>query len=173
MLSYFSGPTKTDESIALKIDNIKKQFRENQTNIETHSQKYKDLIKFTNVLSEGYVSSIKLIVDISSLLESYKELLNEISTGLSKVDDTFKNGLNTTDIRNLKNITEDNIIKLKSTFNAEYDKLATLVKTSTNNQNYIQNLDKVKDLVNNTPSIVGGYRTPKRRQRKAFLNPKP
>lgn len=139
---------ESGNNVKAQIAKLKQQFQDNQQLARKHALKYNELLSFANVMSEGYLASMQVVIDVSSLLGAYKDLLDEITKGVSEFDSIFKSGLNQSDIEKLKNLTENNLHQIKNVFSVEYDKLYKLIAAaSDNNPKYISDLERVKSAV--------------------------
>lgn len=144
----FLRPSEDNGNVKAQIAKLKQQFQDNQSIVKKHAMKYNELLSFANVMSEGYIASMQVIIDVSGLLASYKDLLGEISRGMADFDNLFKNGINQNDIEKLKHLTDTNLKQINDVFAVEYDKLYNLISsTSGTNSTYLTDLEKVKGAV--------------------------
>jgi hypothetical protein len=147
-LGQFSlaSPPKTTEK---QINELKEQWA--QANIKSAKQleRYKELVKFTNTLSEAYVNNIKVTIDVSNLLNAYNELLDEISKGLTSLQLNSNTGVRSEDVERLKNLTLLNIENINKTFTSGYDKVSNALKASSASPEQLRNLETAKISIEN------------------------
>lgn len=134
-LSWFFKSNKNDnkqlgETLA-STDNIKAEIANMQGNIVKTSKayrdnikKYKDIAKFNQHLTKSYVNNMKVIVDVSELLNSYASVFNSLRDEFGKMEAAVGKTLNITDFEYLENLTQDKIESL----NAEFQKQAHGIK---------------------------------------------
>lgn len=134
-LSWFFKSNKTDnkqlgETLA-STDNIKAEIANMQGNIVKTSKayrdnikKYKDIAKFNQHLTKSYVNNMKVMVDVSELLNSYASVFNALRDEFGKMEAAVGKSLNLTDFEYLENLTQDKIESL----NTEFQKQANGIK---------------------------------------------
>lgn len=146
MLGVLSSPG-TSTNLNSQISKLKDQFVKNKEIAKEHAAKYNELITFANVMSDGYIASMQVIVDVSSLLNSYKDLLEELNTGIAEIGTAFNTGINASELEKLKNSTENSLSKIKNVFSTEYEKLYSVISRVSGNPQFISDLNNVKALV--------------------------
>lgn len=160
--SYTSASGSETQNIIGKIGSVKKQFRDNQEALQEYSGKYKKLLEFAKTMSGGYVNSVQVIADISTLLTAYKDLFDEIAANLQAFDFTLRSELRKDEIEQLRRATQQNMDILKATFNSEYMKIRTMIQeVSANPSESVRHLDAVKDVIertSDTAALRGGKR---------------
>lgn len=134
-LSWFFKSNKNDnkqlgETLA-STDNIKAEIANMQGNIVKTSKayrdnikKYKDIAKFNQHLTKSYVNNMKVMVDVSELLNSYASVFNALRDEFGKMEAAVGKSLNLTDFEYLENLTQSKIENL----NAEFQKQANSIK---------------------------------------------
>lgn len=134
-LNWFFKSNKTDnkqlgETLA-STDNIKAEIANMQGNIVKTSKayrdnikKYKDIAKFNQHLTKSYVNNMKVMVDVSELLNSYASVFNALRDEFGKMEAAVGKSLNLTDFEYLENLTQDKIESL----NTEFQKQANGIK---------------------------------------------
>lgn len=134
-LSWFFKSNKNDnkqlgETLA-STDNIKAEIANMQGSIVKTSKayrdnikKYKDIAKFNQHLTKSYVNNMKVMVDVSELLNSYASVFNALRDEFGKMEAAVGKSLNLTDFEYLENLTQAKIENL----NAEFQKQANGIK---------------------------------------------
>lgn len=134
-LSWFFKSNKNDnkqlgETLA-STDNIKAEIANMQGSIVKTSKayrdnikKYKDIAKFNQHLTKSYVNNMKVMVDVSELLNSYASVFNALRDEFGKMEAAVGKSLNLTDFEYLENLTQSKIENL----NAEFQKQANGIK---------------------------------------------
>lgn len=136
-------------------------------------QHYKELVKFTNTLSDSYINSVRVIVDVSSLLNSYNDLLDEISRGLSQLENTIDTSMKSSEIEQLKNLTLSNIEKINQTFTSGYDRISKAIAVAS--PSHLGALEDTRSSISrlntsgvrSTLSQSGGSKRPKNKVRRS------
>jgi hypothetical protein len=104
------------ESVKGSIVKTNKQYRE-------EISKYKEIAKFNQQISNGYIKNLEAMVDISRVLNYYIEIFTVLRDEFEKNEKELGNSLKTEDISYLENITRSKIDQLNTTFFAETEKL--------------------------------------------------
>lgn len=153
--SRSSSAASETQNIIGKIGSVKKQFRDNQEALQEYSGKYKKLLEFAKTMSDGYVNSVQVIADISTLLTAYKDLFDEIAANLQAFDFTLRSELRKDEIEQLRRATQQNMEILKATFNSEYVKIRSMIQeVSANPSESVRHLDAVKGVIDRTSEMA-------------------
>jgi hypothetical protein len=88
--------------------------------------KYKEIAKFNQQISNGYIKNLEAMVDISRVLNYYIEIFMVLRDEFAKNEKELGNSLKTEDISYLENITRSKIDQLNTTFFDETEKLKKL-----------------------------------------------
>ena len=128
-------------------DNIKTKADAYQ-NMKDRIKKLSDLNK---KLADGYELSLRIVVDVSKLLENYVKMFDELEKMIEVLDTDV--GIKQEDINYISNLTKESIIKITTDFN---DKFPTIVSAfeKEGNKDSIATATKLKSIVNELPMDV-------------------
>ena len=94
---------------------IKKTSRTYQNDIK----KYKEVAKLNEHLTKSYVANLKVIVDVSELLNSYTGVFNSMKEEFSKMETAAGRPLELSDFNYLENLTKSKMEDLNSEFSKQ------------------------------------------------------
>lgn len=97
-------------TLQAKIDNASKAIKANQ-------EKYDKLAAYATSMTNGYVKSIELVIDMTKILSSIKKLLDELTNMGIKGDQ----------LQTLKNETNQKLTQLSATLNSQFDTIKSFV----------------------------------------------
>lgn len=128
-----------------QLNDLKAKVKDKQTKLQEYSTKNKAMFDLSKKLTEGYVSSISIIIDLSTLLAAYKDIVDDVSHMLDSIN------VSDTSLDNLKTETNTKLAQIKDKFATEHARLATMLKNS-KNETFLQNLDNIKRMIDNPVS---------------------
>lgn len=105
---------------------------------------YSELVKFTNALSDSYVHTIKVVIDVSSLLNSYNALLGDMLTGLKDLEVSMNTGVSSSDVEQLRNQTLKQIDDINNIFKDDFNKISKAVYNASNDAELRQHVTDTK-----------------------------
>jgi hypothetical protein len=131
MNSLFNTNVKQNESFIKKLEELKVQWEDHKKKINSMKMNKSELIEYTKKISEGYVSNINIIVDISSILINYREFMNDLVKDMQTVFDDTKSIsiLSQSDLDSLKNTTDKKLDELREYFNKNLPTLMSEFKS--------------------------------------------
>ncbi len=86
---------------------------------KTELKKYRELSKFNEQLSQSYVANLRIIVDISNLLNSYNEFFELFKTRLAEIDQELGIPISSDDFDYLRRLTTEQMGQLNNVFKNE------------------------------------------------------
>ena len=107
------------ESMKGSIVRTNKKYRE-------EISKYREIAKFNQQISNGYIKNLEAMVDVSRILNYYIEIFNLIRDEFSKNEQLMGNSLKTADIGYLEKLTKSKVDELNGKFMVESEKLKKL-----------------------------------------------
>jgi len=107
------------ESMKGSIVRTNKKYRE-------EISKYREIAKFNQQISNGYIKNLEAMVDVSRVLNYYIEIFNIIREEFSKNEQLMGNSLKTADIGYLEKLTKSKVDELNGKFMVESEKLKKL-----------------------------------------------
>lgn len=98
-------------------------------------------------LSTNYNSSLKMIIDISNLLERYNKVFSLLDKNIKNIENSFK--YTNSDLNYIKKFTDNNFKKLNEDFNKQTNNMITLY----NNQGLTAKANNIQRLKNSYNKI--------------------
>lgn len=115
-----SGTPSEIEQVKGTIINTNKKYRE-------EISKYRDIARFNQQLSTGYIRNLEAMVDVTKTLNYYAEIFNVLRAELQRNDEVLgASKLKLEDITHLENLTRNKIDSLNQGFMSESEKLKRL-----------------------------------------------
>lgn len=111
-----SGVPSDLEAMKGNIVRTNKKYREELS-------KYREIAKFNQQLSNGYIRNLEAMVDVSRVMNYYIEIFNLLRDEFDKNDKLLGTSLKTTDISYLERLTKSKIDELNNRFLTESEKL--------------------------------------------------
>lgn len=102
------------------------------------------LLKYADVMSENYTSSLRIIIDISEVLQIYNDIITEFLVVLEDAQ------IDTSKLSELDTLASDRVSQIREAFQKDFSKLYDFVSKSTNKPEYLENLKKVKETFETT-----------------------
>jgi hypothetical protein len=139
-------------------------------------QNYRELSKFNEQLSRSYVANLKIIVDISKLLNGYNEFFDMFKSKLAEIDQELAIPISSDDFDYMRRLTTEQLVQLNDTFKKETGNLKRLYsrygrQREFNDVDVAEKLfDRTKTMGDTTyaaikPSTGGKKRTNKKRNK--------
>jgi len=129
-------------SLRRDIDLLKEKLTERRAKHDVFKRKIDNLTRYTTAMSEGYVSSLNVIIDISSILEAYKTLMEELIKIVKETD------LSVESLGDLSLLTKEKLAEVQKFFYERHDKLKALVAETAPDKiksESLRNLEQIKD----------------------------
>ena len=127
-----------------KLDQIRTVLpKTTQSNTLLHA-KMESITDINNKLAQSYDVSLRIIVDVSKLLNQYIAFFNEIDALLVKLDSTVSDNLTGDYIKYINRLTSENIDKMTSEFK---NQLNTILPLFNKNNIPSKNLTQYSDLL--------------------------
>lgn len=132
-----------------QLADLRKKLKEKQQKASEYAAKNKSMLELSKLLSDGYVSSINIIIDISGLLTSYKEVVTDLVATLESLNIT-DNGL-----IELQTETKAKLADLDVKFTEGLKKLTDVIQNSKDKESYSKNLKNL-EAVKEAAKLQGG-----------------
>ena len=94
------------------LEKMQNNIKKNNEKVKKFQGKVTELRKFNNKLSEGYQLSLKMVVDVSDLLQRYVGIFEMLENLMTNIESTFE--FNDQDFRYIRDLTEKSIEDIKS-----------------------------------------------------------
>lgn len=107
---------KDSEKIKAEIDNVQGSLLKNSKYYQDNIKKYKDIAKFNQQLTRSYISNMKVMVDVSDLLNNYANVFSSLREEFAKMESALGKPLELADFEYLENLTKTKIDVLNSEF---------------------------------------------------------
>ncbi len=134
--SWFFKPKSDEKTLGVNLgskENIKAEIDRMQGSIVKTSKtyqdnitKYKEIAKLNQQLTRSYVANLKVIADVSELLNSYSGVFISLKSEFGKMEEALGKPLNITDFEYLQSITRGKIDALNIEFMKQTDGLKKL-----------------------------------------------
>jgi hypothetical protein len=106
-----------------KIETFKNKLKKNTSSSQELSGKVKSLTELNKNVSESYNVSLKIIVDVTKLLNQYMVYFNEIEKLMESFNTEQSNSLSNNYFVNINKITSEKIDELSANFKSQVDNL--------------------------------------------------
>ena len=127
--SWFFKPKKNNKTLGVNLgngDGIKAEIDKMQGSIvkasrgyQNNIKKYKDIAQFNQHLTKSYVANMKVIVDVSELLNSYTGVFNSLKDEFAKMEEAMGRQLDKSDFEYLESLTKSKMEQLQTEFNKQ------------------------------------------------------
>lgn len=134
--SWFSRPknnTKTlgvtlgaEDGVKAELDKMQGAIKKTSRTYQDDIKKYKDIAKFNQHLTKSYVANLKVIVDVSELLNSYSSVFISMKDEFAKMDTAVGRPLELSDFEYLENLTKAKMEDLNLEFAKQTEGLKKL-----------------------------------------------
>ncbi|QOI90197.1 hypothetical protein QKU58_gp134 [Pyramimonas orientalis virus] len=136
----------TNAGFKNKIESFRDRLKKNTDSSKDLTGKVKSLTELNKNVSESYNVSLKIIVDVTKLLNQYMVYFNEIEKLMESFTTDQSNTLNNNYFSHINKITSEKIDELSSNFQNQLDNLKTIY---TKNNIQTNDLDKYSNLLDN------------------------
>lgn len=126
-----------------KIKEVVKTTTDSQVDLK---EKLKSITEINNKLAQSYDVSLRIIVDVSKLLNQYTAFFNDIDELLLKLDASSKDNVTGEYIKYINKLTSDNIDKMTNEFKSQ---LQNIVPMFEKNDIPAGNLNEYSSLLDN------------------------
>lgn len=135
-LGWFSRPKNnsktlgvtlgTQDGVKAELDKMQGAIKKTSKTYQEDIKKYKEIAKFNQHLTKSYVANLKVIVDVSELLNSYSGVFNSLKEEFSKMETAVGRPLELSDFEYLENLTRSKMDDLNTEFSKQTDGLKKL-----------------------------------------------
>lgn len=114
------------ESIKAEIDRMQGSIVKTSKTYQDNIKKYKEIARLNQQLTKSYVANLKVIADVSELLNSYSNVFSSLKSEFGKMEDALGKPLDLTDFEYLQSLTRSKIDTLNTEFVKQTDGLKKL-----------------------------------------------
>lgn len=141
------GDLSGDKNVGEQLHELRGKVEKTMTKNKSELQKYKELSKFNEKLSQSYLANLKVITDTSTLLKAYNEFFEMFKTKLSELDDELDSPLSQQDFDFMKKLTTEKLVELEQTFKGETAYLKKLYSQFGRREDYdkVETAEKLYD----------------------------
>jgi hypothetical protein len=107
------------------LEKLQKRLEENKNKIKILKNNYKNVDDVNKTLSKNYQTSIKIIIDVSNLLDKYAKIFQTIEEIMKDLENTFK--IKERDFTYIKNLTTSSALDIKVKMDSEIDKVINIL----------------------------------------------
>jgi transposase-like protein len=144
MFQFGSVSSEPRQTVYKQVDNLKEAWKQSTERQIEHANKYNELVKYAETVSESYIHSVNVIIDVTSLLNAYNDLLTEMSTGLNKLNEALTTKLNAQDIERLRTDTLSRIDNINNVFSTDFQKIKERISKVDGQNPALKELDVVQ-----------------------------
>ena len=142
---YLGDNVEGHDKLLVKVKDVSKTIEKKRTQFENMKVKIDKLTELNSKLANGYELSLKIVVDVSKLLQNYTKMFDDIETMLGSLDKDM--GAHQLDIKYISELTKKSIEKIRTDFNAQYPTIIEALEKDGNKDN-AASARKLKVIVN-------------------------
>lgn len=142
--TFLGENVENNDQLVAKITNVKKKIEGKRTQFENMKVKIDKLTSLNRKLANGYELSLKVVVDVSKLLQNYTKMFDDIEHMLGSLDTDL--GSQQLDIKYISELTKKSIEKIKTDFNSQYPTIIDALEKDGNKEN-VASARKLKVIV--------------------------
>lgn len=153
-----------------KIKEVVKNTTDSQTNLK---EKLRSITEINTKLAQSYDVSLRIIVDVSKLLNQYIAFFNEIDELLNKLDASSKDNVTGEYIKYINRLTSDNIDKMTIEFKTQLQNIVPMFEKNDIPSGNLTEYGSLLDNINKEAKMLasksgGGYpkKNPKGKSKK-------
>lgn len=124
--STFGYKITGNAGVPSDLENMKGSIVRTNKKYREEISKYREIARFNQQISNGYIKNLEAMVDVSRVLNYYIEIFNIIRDEFSKNEQVMGNSLKTADIGYLEKLTKSKVDELNGKFMVESEKLKKL-----------------------------------------------
>jgi hypothetical protein len=124
--STFGYKITGNAGVPSDLENMKGSIVRTNKKYREEISKYREIARFNQQISNGYIKNLEAMVDVSRVLNYYIEIFNIIRDEFSKNEQVMGNTLKTADIGYLEKLTKSKVDELNGKFMVESEKLKKL-----------------------------------------------
>jgi len=137
------------DRLMVKVQDISTKIEKKRTHVQNMKGKIDKLQEINTKLTDGYELSLRMVVDVSKLLQNYTKMFDDLETMLSGLDHDM--GIQHTDIQYISNLTRESIRKISNDFNNQFPSIVTVLEKN-GNRDTISYANRLKNIVNELPN---------------------
>lgn len=155
------------DRLLIKVRDITTKIEKKRTHVQTMKAKIDKLKEINNKLTDGYELSLRMVVDVSKLLQNYTKMFDDLEKLLSALDQDM--GVQQTDIQYISQLTKESIRKISDDFNNQFPSIVEVLEKN-GNRDTMSYATRLKGIVNQLPSDanamkqLGGKRGTKKKK---------
>lgn len=137
-----------DPALRQQIGRLRSQIDKNKEAGKTQREKYEELVKLNNIVTEGYKHNLNVIIEISQLLIDYRLFVEEIANSMQDMGanaDGLSELVTVQDLGHLKELTSD---KLSSVANDFEKQIGQIKKVTQENGRETAELENAQRILN-------------------------
>lgn len=116
----------SQDSIKAEIDKMQGSIVKTSKSYQSNIKKYKEIARLNQQLTKSYVANLKVIADVSELLNSYSNVFSALKIEFGKMEEAMGKPLDITDFEYLQSLTKSKIDSLNTEFLKQTDGLKKL-----------------------------------------------
>ena len=137
------------DRLLIKVRDISSKIEKKRTHVQNMKSKMDKLKEINHKLTDGYELSLKMVVDVSKLLQTYTKMFDDLEKMLSTLDQDM--GIQHTDIQYISNLTRESIRKISNDFNNQFPSIINVLEKN-GNRDTMSYASRLKTIVNELPN---------------------
>lgn len=146
--NYLGNNIENSDQLMVKVANMSDKIERKKNQFQTMKTKIDKLSKLNQTLTSGYELSLKMVVDVSKLLQNYTKMFDDLEVTLKNLDEAM--GIQDVDIRYISELTKQSIQKITADFNDQYPKIVNELEKQ-GNRDSANMARKLKTIANDLP----------------------
>ncbi len=147
--TYLGENISNYDRLVTKVNTISTEIEKKRSTYQNMKGKIEKLTALNKKLADGYELSLRIVVDVSKLLENYTKMFNGLEKLIATLDTDI--GVQQTDLQYINKLTKESIAKISTDFNDKFPSIVTALEKE-GDQESLANAKKLKEIVNELPS---------------------
>jgi hypothetical protein len=148
MSTYFGKDIYDNDTLMVKVTNLSTKIENKKNQFQNMKNKIEKLTELNRKLTNGYELSLKVVVDVSKLLQNYTRMFDDLDEIFGKLDDEM--GIQQVDIKYISELTKESIKKITLDFNEQYPVIVNALEKNGNKES-LSSATKLKAIINELP----------------------
>ena len=148
-MGFLGENVENHDKLIIKVQDISTKIEKKRTHVQNMKSKIDKLTEINTKLTNGYELSLKMVVDVSKLLQNYTKMFDDLEQLLGGLDQDM--GIQTADIQYISNLTKESIRKISSEFNQQFPSIISVLEKNGNRET-VSYANRLKNIVNELPN---------------------
>ena len=113
------GTGRQQLSLLEHLEDVRKRIQRTGSMATNYNKKSADLSSLNETLTKSYIQNLNVIVDISTVLNEYKAVMETVMTQLQSFDNSISDNLRGVNVEHIRDLTSDKLRRVNDFFNSE------------------------------------------------------